>query len=198
MIHRGPRRRSPARPLLGLAAALLIVASAGACGDDPFQVDWQLRPDTVLLYSLARPELNLVSAFNFNRRTTVRIEAPSATGTWDLALDTQGGELVFLTPGAVGVPGSRARIIELPGVTFDEIREAPADTASYVSDEPVQVTTGLLYVVQTNETAGGFGRRCVYYAKLEPLEADPVAGTLRFRFDASPVCNDRSLVPPEN
>ena len=97
--------------MVGLAATLT------ACGSDPFAIKWTSAPDTVLLYSLARPEFNLPSGFNFFGRNAVKVESATATGTWDLALDTKGGELVFLPPGALGVD-SRARVTELAGARF--------------------------------------------------------------------------------
>jgi hypothetical protein len=36
-----------------------------ACGDDPFSFRWDDAPDTVLIYSLSRPELNLASGISF-------------------------------------------------------------------------------------------------------------------------------------
>ncbi|MEJ2542079.1 MAG: hypothetical protein P8188_19300 [Gemmatimonadota bacterium] len=182
------------RGTLWLLATLVVLPSA-ACDDDPFQIDWDVAPDTVLLYSLARPELGLPSAYNFNRRTFVEIENPGATGNWDLALDTQDGEFVFLTPGAMGIQ-SRARITTLTGMTFEEVREAPADTAAYVGDRPVPVQLGPIYVIQTDQSGSSFGTQCVFYAKLEALEADVTLGTLRVVYDSNPVCNSRDLVPP--
>ena len=176
--------------------ALLLALLTSACGDDPFQIRWSAAPDTVLLYSLARPELNLHSAFNFSLRSTVRIEAPSATGEWDVALDTRGGQLVLLPPGALGID-SRARVAELPGRTFDEVEEAPSDTLLYAAVQPVPTQLGSVYAIRTRALAGAFGSRCVYFAKLAPLEIDVTEGRLRFVFVASPVCNDRRLVPPE-
>jgi hypothetical protein len=169
---------------------------APACGDDPFAPRWTENPDTVTLYSLARPERNLISAFSFLRREPVRIESATATGTWDLAVDTRAGSIVLLPPGALGVV-SRARIAPLASTTFEEVIEAPADTLLYTADEPVPVALGSVYVVRTNQYQGSFGTRCTNYAKLEPLVVDPVGGTLTFVFDASPVCNDRRLIPPE-
>lgn len=181
---------------------LILFSVAGAtafglasCDDDPFRINWEESPDTVLLYSLARPELNLPSAFNLNRRQTIQVEAPGATGAWDIAVDTQDGEIVLLTPGAMGLD-SRARITQVTGVTFGEVRKAPADTAVYQADEPVTVELGPIYIVQTGESTGAFGTRCVYYAKLEALDIDPDLGTLRFVYDSNPVCNNRDLVPP--
>ena len=187
----GTRRRAVAFfPLLALLGSL-------ACGDDPFELRWNADPDTVLLYSLAQPELNLPSAFSFNSRTTVRVEAPAATGTWDLALDTQEGALVFLPPGALGI-NSRAGIAMLSGLEFDDVREAPSDTAAYAFDQGVPVSLGTVYVVQTRQVTGQFGTTCVYFAKLEPLVTDLAEGTLEFEFDSNPVCNDPRLVPPED
>ncbi|MBT8335443.1 MAG: hypothetical protein KJO11_02500 [Gemmatimonadetes bacterium] len=193
-------RSTAVRPRLRVLAVVAALASApflGACEDDPFGFnDWTLAPDTVFIYSLARPELNLASGFNVNQRRLVRVEAAGATGSWDFLVNTEDGRLVFLTPSAVGLDTESA-VVPMPGETFDGIREAPADTALYVRDRSVPIELGQLYVVRTNQQTGSFGRRCVYYGKLEPLEVDPVGGTLRFRYDASPLCNSRSLVPPE-
>ncbi len=60
---------------------------------------------------------------------------------------------------------------------------------------PVEV--GQVYVIRTRQQAGFYGQLCVYYGKFEPLEQDPVAGTMSFLFDVSPVCNDRKLYPPK-
>jgi hypothetical protein len=173
---------------------LLLALSVSAC-DDPFQIRWESQPDTALIYSLARPEPNLHSAFNFYFRSTLAIESPGSTGQWDVALDTENGRLVLLPPRALGI-NSRARIAALPGIAFGDVTDAPADTAAYVSNRAVPVALGTTYVVQTSEQTGTFGERCVFFAKLEPLIVDEVAGTLTFQYDASPVCNDPRLVPP--
>ncbi len=176
--------------------ALLVLAASAACGDDPFSIPWEQQPDTVLLYSLARPELNLEAGFSFFDRRRVRIESAGATGQWDVALDTREGQLVLLPPGALGIV-SRARVAIIEAATFDEVKEAPSDTTAYVAAEPVPVRLGNVYVVQTDQRLGAFGTRCVYYAKMEPLDVDVPNGTLTFVFDTNPVCNDLRLVPPE-
>lgn len=186
------RARGPA--LAALTAALLV--GVAACGDDPFAFDWSDAPDTVLVYSMARPELNLVSAYNFLQGARVRVEAPAATGSWDLAVDTRDGQIVFLPPGALNVT-AEAGIAVLEGLTLDDVTRAPADTLLYVEDEPVPVRQGEIYVIRTNRQRGSFGRTCVYYAKAEAVDIDPVGGTLTFREVTNPVCNDRDLVPPD-
>lgn len=151
----------------------------------------------MVLYSLARPELNIVSAFDFVGRRAVRIESPSAAGSWDLAVDTRDGDLVLLPPGELGVV-STARIAVLEGKSFEEVTQAPSDSTEYVVDEPVPFTFGNTYVVRTRQSVGSFGRRCVYYGKLEPVAKDVDFGSLSFVYDVSPVCNSRKLIPPND
>jgi hypothetical protein len=179
-----------------LVATLALSLLSSAC-EDPFASNWTASPDTARIYSLARPEINLPSAFNFNFRAPVIIESASSSGTWDLAVDTQNGGLVFLPPGALGI-NSRARVTALPGARFEDVVEAPADTALYVSRSAVKVELGTIYVVQTGQSSGSFGQRCVFYAKLQPLEIDVSGGILKFLFDSNPFCNDTRLVPPDN
>ena len=187
-------RRSRIPALAALLAAGAV--GAAACGDDPYAVDWVASPDTVLLYALARPELNLPSAFDFYNRTVMVVEDAGAAGLWDMAVDSRGGKIVLLPPGALGL-SSKAQVAALPGRTFDDVTEAPADTALYTSRAPVPVEMGTIYVWRSRQSAGYYGTSCVYYSKMEPLVIDPAGGTLTFVYDASPACNDRSLIPPK-
>lgn len=191
------QRKAPRRMAVPLGAAFLVALQAFAlgCDDDPFKVDWFERADTVRLYSLARPELNLLSAFDFINRYPVRVESPNAAGQWDLAVDTHQESLVFLPAAAVGIPNSRAALAPLRGQTLQEVRRAPSDTTLYVRDRPVPVELGTTYVVRTRQTTGFYGTLCVYYGKLQPLAVDPAAGTVTFVFDVNPNCNDRNLLP---
>ena len=177
---------------------LPLLASVIGCDDDLYKVNWEERPDTAYLFSLARPELNLLSAFDFISRIPVKIESPNATGRWDMVLDTKDGGLVLLPPEAVGIPDSKARIIPMGDVDFEDVRKAPSDTTKYIGDEPVPVQIGHVYVIRTRQQSGGYGRLCVYYGKFEPLEQDLAAGTMSFLFDVSPVCNSRKLYPPKD
>lgn len=180
------------------AAALVAVVTIGlaACGDDPFSFNWSDEPDTVVLHSLARPEMGLMSAYNFFEAARLPVESPNATGAWDVALDTREGDMVLLPPAALGV-SSRARIAVLEGLTLDDVMEAPNDSTAFVSDQAVPVRLGTTYVVRTGQRPGSFGRNCVYYAKLEPIDIDVAEGRLTFQEVTNPVCNNRSLVPPD-
>ncbi|HZD03823.1 MAG TPA: hypothetical protein VE173_02865, partial [Longimicrobiales bacterium] len=120
MLATSPRRR--AALVLALAGLAGSAALAG-CGDNGLQPNWTAFPDTAVLFTLARPELNLPSAFSFRERRTYRVEGANATGSWDIALDTEDGELVFLPPGALGIV-SRAGIATLSGMDFDQVDEA--------------------------------------------------------------------------
>ena len=186
------------RRRLSLLAVLLTMGAVGAaaCGDDPFKIDWVESPDTVVLYSLARPDLNKVSGFDFYNRYALVVEDAESTGNWDFAVGTRNGRIVLLPPGALGVT-SKARVAALKGRTFADVTEAPADTLLYEARNPVPVELGTIYVWRTRQGYGSFGRVCVYYAKMEALAVDPAAGTLQFVFDSSRVCNDRSLIPPK-
>ena len=192
-MNHTPVTRSKWPGAVAIAVALLM--GTVGCSDDPFAFDWNDAPDTVQLFSLARPELNLASAFAFFQRASIRVEAASATGTWDAAVDTRGTNLVLLPPGALGVT-SRARIAALDGVSLDEVTRAPEDTLVYTADDPVPVRFGTVYVVRTDRATGSFGSSCVYYAKLEPVVIDVPGGTLTFRYVTNPICNSQDLVPP--
>ena len=172
------------RASLVISLAALVLLAATACSDDPFEIRWELQADTVLLYSLARPEMNMDSGFNFRPGTLgpVRIEAATATGTWDIALDTRGGELVLLPPSALGV-SSAARLAAIPGKRREEVVEAPADTTVYSADQPVPVRSGTVYVIRTDRAPGAFGSRCFYYARFEPTVIDIENGNLTFVYD---------------
>lgn len=166
-----------------------------ACGDGPFLFRWEENPLEAVLFSLDREEFNRPAGFNMLEGRTIIVESAQATGAWDFALDRQDGQLFLLAPRLLGIP-NRAGIVEIPNARFEDVREAPSDTARYVRDRPVRVNPGSIYVVRTHEQVGAFGMICVFYGKFEPLEINAADGVLRFLHDTSPDCNNRSLVPP--
>jgi hypothetical protein len=182
------------RGILPVVVATLVGSSAAGACNDSFGA-WTPLTEGVDLFSLARPELNLPSAFNFYQRRTYRVEEPNATGAWDLAVDTRDGVLVLLPPNALGID-SRAGIAPLDNAVFEEVGQAPSDTAAYIKSEPVPAEVGRVYVVQTGRTSGAFGGTCVRYAKMEVVEVDAEAGYLALLYDVNPYCNDRRLIPP--
>jgi hypothetical protein len=177
-----------------LCAVLPALVLLAGCRDDPFEIPWEENPFETTIYALDRPELNRPSGFDMSRRARVIIEGPEAGGRWDFAVDRQDGGMVLLPPRVLGVT-SRAAIAPIPGVSYDDVREAPRDTLAYISREPVPLQHGTIYVIRTHQQADAFGRQCVFYGRVEPVEMDVETGTFRFRSDTSPECNNRRLVP---
>jgi len=186
-------RLRPGR-LLAWIGVGCILGSTCACDDYSLEVEWSETPDTVLLYSLARPELNLLSAMDLLSGYPVQIEMPGATGSWDFVLDTQDGALVFSPPGVFGI-SSTAGIAALEGVHLEDVTKAPSDSAAYAYEEPVPVDIGRVYVVQTHQSTNVYGYTCVYYGKMVPLEIDSVVDAVTFHYVFNPNCNNRRLVP---
>ena len=174
-----------------------MLAVAAGCEANPLAPPlWTAVTDTAVIYSLAKPQLDLLSAFNFRERAPVRIETTGGATQWDIALDTRAGQLVLLPPGALGVQ-SAGRIMRLANSTFASVEEAPKDTLVYSATQALPVDLKSVYVIKTDRRVTEFGGACSYYAKMAPIAADVAAGTLRFIYDASPLCNDRKLVPPD-
>ena len=142
-----------------------------ACGENIFDIKWtEANVGTALIYSMARPELNLPTAFDFVSRFPVEIQEPGVTGIWDLVLDTQGGQLVFLPPGALGIT-SEVMVLVMPDMAFDDVTEAPKDSTLYTKDQPVPVETSSVYVFRTHAAPGRFG------VILRPLREAPAAAS---------------------
>ena len=184
---------------LAMLAGGYTLAST-ACGSNPFDIPWMVSPDTAFVYSLARPELNLPTAYDLVFVNQVMIQTAGATGTWDFALDNRGGGLALLPPGVFGIE-STAQITSLgSGLRFEDVTRAPTDTTLYVSDEPVMMELGTVYALRTHRRAGAgpFSENCFFYAKLQPLVIDVENGILTFVFDRNPFCSDHDLVPEQN
>lgn len=187
------------RRWLGRSFLLLFLGSGlTACDDDYFKIKWEESPDTAIIYSLARPELNLYSGFDFLGRTGVKIESPQAVDGWDLVLDTRDGDLVFLPPGAAGVRNSAAAIAPIGAMAFADLKKAPRDTTLYIGDRSVPITVGHLYVIRSRRATGIYGSSCSYFGKFMPLAKNLENQSVTLMFDISPVCNDRKLIPPKD
>ncbi len=183
------------RATLGAAIPVLSLVLASCEAQDPFDIGWIQSPDTALLYSIARPELNRPSAFDFHLGVARIVESPNSTGLWDVVLDTRDDQLVFLLPADLGIE-SEARVLELPGQSFDDVAEAPADTTAYSREGPVALALGSVYVVRTHVGRDQFGFNCMFFGKMEALEINVATGTLLFVHDTNPLCGDRDLIAP--
>lgn len=179
-----------ARLFLVCLAALPIAACEENLGLD----DWTALPDTTVIYSLSRTDLlGRPSAYDFINHVLVRVESPSATGAWDVALRDEGGQLALVPASAFQGQNSRAALAIITGQTFESLKEAPDDTARY-SSAPVLVQPGQLLVVRTRRASCGFSN-AVRFGKIKIIDVNATAGTVRFESIVNPFCNDRSLEP---
>ena len=183
-----------------LRAAVLFFALAfglTGCGRNIFEQKWTLADvDTVQIYSLARPELNLPSGFDFVARLPFVLKSTGATSSWDVLLDTRDGQLVFLLPGTLGLT-TATLVLPMPETAFDDVIKAPKDTTLYTRDMPLPVETGTLYVVRTHKGQDRLGLSCVFYGKFQPLVIEPARGSVQFVYDVNVLCDDRALIPTD-
>jgi hypothetical protein len=177
--------------VLGGAAVSMV-----AC-DDPFQIDdWTATTDTIQVFSISRPELiGRPSAYDFVTRVLVRVESPSASGAWDVALRDEGGQLALVPAGGFQGQDSRAGLALITNTTFEALAEAPEDTGAY-SITPRVVQAGQVYAVRTRRAGCGFSTG-VRFGKIKIVSVDQSAGTVQFASVVNPLCNNRDLIPPE-
>ena len=183
------------RPLRSILPVCVVLALA-ACNDEPDfpETEWTTLNDTVTLYTTSFEEhQGLPSAYDIRFTRTQRVEDSGATPNWDFALTGGAGEPLMLAPLGVFFDVSDDSGFNVADETFEEVDNAPSRSDAYVTDEPVEVEEGVVYIARSR-TSGG----CVKFAKLQALEIDQVAGTLTFEVTANPNCNDTALVPPED
>jgi hypothetical protein len=178
-----------------LLSALTAPILAG-CGDDLSNA-WDVRVDSITLFSATRPEfIGRNSALDFADGVPFPIETPGVTGRWDVALTDASGTLSLVPASAFQGLDSRAAIATIGNRVLEEVRTAPGDSAVY-SRAAVPMQLGTVYVIRTRRVDCGFGTG-VRYGKFEPIEINAAAGTLRLRAIVNPICNNRSLIPSNN
>lgn len=174
-----------------------LAASAAACEEDLGLDDWSATPDTVTLYSLSRPELiNQPSAYDFINHIVTRVESPTSTGNWDVALLDHSAGLALAPASAFEGQSSRAALSVISNATFEDLQEAPEDTTRFVSTA-VAVQPGQVLAVRTRRANCAF-TTSVRYGKIKIIDVNVTAGTVRFAAIVNPFCNDRSLIPPND
>lgn len=184
--------------LVQLRSILILTAviATAACDDGLGPQAWNDSPDTIALYSASRTDLlGYPAAYDFINLTPVRIENSGTAGNWDVALAGLGSALQLLPAAAFAGQSSRAGIATISGTTFENLAEAPADTALY-SAAGVTLTAGGVYVVRTRRAACSFST-AVHYAKVKAVTVDAARGLATLAVVRNPYCNDRSFVPPD-
>lgn len=178
-------------PLFGL---LLLVSVLPSAGCETFEPMMSPQGDTVVLYSLARPEfISLPAGFDFFTPQRVVIEEPKDRfANFDAAFSELDGEFVLLPAGLFETfeinPGIA---VDSSGVSFEDLTQAPS--GGYVTEEAVPLREGRIYVVRTRAEQGS----CSRYAKAEVVELAP-EGVLELRFLRNNLCNDRTLTDIED
>jgi hypothetical protein len=178
--------------------APLLVLVMTACSDPWGPQFWNPAPQPVTLFSASRAEwVGMVSAIDLANEPVraIAIEAPGATGNWDVVLVDGPNGLTLLPAESMDGLASRARIAVIEGVAFADLREAPRDTARYTAG-PVSLRTDVVYVIRSRSAVCGYTAG-VRYAKLQPVEIDQQRGIFRAFVVRNPFCDDRALVPPE-
>ncbi len=181
-------------------AVLCLVASAlpaAACNSTDFRIDPLLYTDTFEIAVPADENAVLPSALDVTVlsgaiRGGVFPERASSAGEWDFAL-RRGPAGLMLVPGAVLGLATRSSITRpLDDETFASLIEAPGRT-SFVSDTSVSVQQGAVYAARSRLVTSLFGGSCEQYAKLQPLEVDPVLGRVRLQVTTNERCSDPRL-----
>jgi hypothetical protein len=166
------------------------------CGDpNSLQASAATVTDTVVVYALRSPDLNLPSAFNFPELAPVR---PTGIFNYDIAFDiNSAGKAVVYPMSLLAVDFNTGvhpvGLLKVPG-PFDAVTEAPREGYDY--DDALTVETGEVVVVQTTVP-----RYCGYpypeqmYAKFVIDSVKPVDNTLFLRLVVDPSCGFRSFLP---
>lgn len=182
-----PRFKTASGPLLGL---LILVSTLPTTACETFEPTMFPVGDTIVLYSLARPEfIGRRSGFDFITPQAVVLEEPKGQrlAEFDVAFSELEGKFVLLPAGLFETFDIDPAIaVDSTGVTFEELTRAPSK--GYVTDEAVPLRTGRIYIVRTRQDRGS----CSRFAKVEVLDLDP-EGILEFRFLRNNLCNDRTL-----
>jgi hypothetical protein len=185
-----------------LIALFAFAALAAGCDDGTFQIDPILARDTVEMAAPIPANAGLPSALDivalqgvigggrFPERPPARPQDPVG---WDFLVRLQGGEVQLVPAGAVGVTSRAALTAPQLGRSFEQVVEAPGQV-SFRMDTAFALQVGQTYVARSREAGGGpFGGGCQQFAKLQPLEIDPVLGRVRLRITTNERCSDPRL-----
>jgi hypothetical protein len=177
------------------AVAAAFIAVAGACSDPNAIQDPSFRNvvDTVTLWSLTDGPLTEPTAYSVSAKAEVRTW--EVGNSFDFAFDeTEAGAPVFLPTSVLGLLSSGAFKPGLKrpsaGTTFDQMVKAPSN--GYIVSDTVPIAVGDLFYIRTTISNCSF-LSVPEYGKLEVLELDPVAHTVKIQVLANQNCGYRGL-----
>lgn len=184
-----------------LVFCLVPVLVLSAC-DDPFlsQLEPLIATDTVELAIPTAVQTGLPSALDITalgglvRGGRFPERADDADLGWDLTVRIRDGQIVFVPSSALGFPLRAGISAPIAGQTFDGLREVPAGLR-FETETPTIAQLGAVYAARSREFSAGFVGSCVQYAKLQVLELDVAAGTIRVLLATNERCHDTRLVP---
>jgi len=184
-----------------ISVLALLALAIPACSDNTFRIDPLLAHDTVTVYAplpvnAGRPTALDVSAANLIIRGARFPERASDAEQWDFAVRVRNGQIVLVPASQMGLTGSRAAVSPaLAGQTFASVREVPGGVLR--TDSVVVMRPGQVHVARSRDLGAGVFGSCQQFAKLQPLEVDPVAGRLQLQITTNERCGDLRLVPEE-
>ncbi len=189
---------------IGTALIAAVLVTGTACSDSTgFDFQPVLVADTVDLEAPPRGSAGLPTALDVTSDGAGSIwggrfpELSRDAEAWDFAVRIRDGELALVPGPAIGLSQSSAALTPaLEGETFDSVREVPGQTL-FVSDEPITMEQGRVYVARSRQVPFGFSQACVMYAKLRPLSVDVATGQLRVEVVTNQNCQDLRLVPSD-
>lgn len=179
------------------ALLLACVVPLAACDDGFGPQPWNDTPDTTEVYSLARAEhIGLPGAYNFvwspvPGRIIVEQQRSGSPAVFDIGFTETAAGFMAMPAGLFDGFDIRPGLQAQPQETFESLEEAPRE--DYITEALVPLQTGTVYAVRTRTAPNG----CTFYGKFQVLELDEARGVVRLQATASPVCNNRSLVPPD-
>lgn len=186
-------------------AVLTLLASAfvlGACEGTDFRIDPVLVTDTVEIAVPTPANAALPSALDIvsSDRQTIGggrfPELASDAGEWDFALRERDGGLALVPAAVLGLESRAALTAPLLDETFDGLIEAPGRT-TFSSERAVVLEEGRVYVAFSRLARTLISSSCEQYAKLQPLDVDPVLGRVTLRITTSAICGDPRLAPED-
>lgn len=178
---------SALRRALALAALMLLSVT---CSDD-FGLPPAQSPnvvDTLTMFAIEGTAIGAPSALNLPLGVLVRTDR---SADFDVALNFVAEGPVLLPTGAMGF--SEESAIRRMTVPFEEVRVAPS--SGYITDEPVPVAAGDVFVVRSRPLRCFGNTRLFYYGKLGVLGVDAGARTVTLQVLVDRNCAFRGLEP---
>jgi hypothetical protein len=190
------------RSLVSLVCVVSVAVGVTGCGDPTAGF---FEPQIVtgsFEIAVARPgTINVPSALSVvvQQATIEGARFPERSvhaGQWEILLSQEGGQLFFNSASSFGFQSRAAITLPLTGRTFGDVRDVPSG-AVFQADAPVPVEQGSVYVVRSREFGIG-GSVCLQYAKIQPTEVDPTAGTVRVQVATNGRCYDTRLAAADS